>query len=129
MQHHFNQVALAETTPAEGYAMGGLAGLILSCLLVGVIAGLAVRVLARRRSSLQFSCLAAGALVTSPAFVERGLLGVWATLINFMQVSIVLVFVGLLLSGLAQKGLGGGHRRPLTSPGLDERLERGRAWG
>jgi hypothetical protein len=103
MQHHFNQVALAETTPAEGYAMGGLAGLVLSCFLVGVMAGVAVRVLAKRRSSLQFSSLVAGALLTSPAFVERGLLGVWSTLINFVQVSIVVALVSLLLGGLARR--------------------------
>jgi hypothetical protein len=119
MEHHFNQVALAETTPAEGYAMGGLAGLILSCLLVGVIASAAVRVLVKRRSSLQFSCLVAGALLTSPAIVERGLLGVWATLINFVQVSLVLALVSLLLGGLARRRKRSPHLYPSLSPSLD----------
>lgn len=91
-----NETSLAEGIAAEGFAIGGFIGLISWSIIAGLLLGLMARATFYSRQ-IYFSLVGAG-MLTSTAFVERGLLGILQNLVDIAEVSFLL----LLLFALAR---------------------------
>jgi hypothetical protein len=101
IEHSTVLISLAETVPAEGYAMGGFFGMILWCLLFGTTLGLATRAFKRVGSRPTYMGLVMATFLLSPSIVETGLFQAWITLISAFEANLILVL--LLLASAPQR--------------------------